>query len=1057
MRLFYIFLLGIVLGNYSNVSAQSAPIIISIDSDTVEQGDTVCLKIRAYNFTSVSDFQFSLKWDSEFLHYLSVNQSACPNSLTLSFGTSHVSEGYLIVLGSTAGQNLSDGSCLFQICFSIDFAGWGQHIIEEKVGYTEFYNDAGFTFPYLFEQGIVTINNPPPPLNLVWKETIPAGCRDIGGIVEIVVDGGAPPYHFQWSNAQSVIANTNNLKGVPPGVYYLMVQDQYGQVLQDTFAVASTLSPIDLRESVVHPATCGQPNGCINLLIKGGTAPFAMKWDDNPGASAERCDLDPGIYRVQVVDSAGCKARAGFSVIGLTGFTLDREKDKPACAQPGFITLLPSGGVPPYRAIWNTGDTTLTLANLEVGYYHATVTDATGCSTEKDIALHDNLFPLSFGWQGTYDCPLNGDDGSLKLYFGGLSDSDILPLTIEWNNGFIDTIWGNASNDTESTLQQIPAGMYHNVVRQANGCAFVGGMTVDCSLPPLWSDSDDADFTISHKKNDWGQYDSCVTVSCSGCQNVVELQGTLSWSSDIAQLREIRPNLQLGMYPGDFMVDTVLRSLSFTWHSSTGTGYNVQEIFEACFLPANDNVPAAWLSFTHLPVGPLVRGADGTERSVTAISDVVVFWDHFSEFEMFGGKISRAGCLTDGKREFCAIANIFGFIEYGIYPLEGQPAPIHEYYRGSGLEDGYYFIIASEPFWGADDALIFIPPSAKESCVWPGDTDNNGTVNHSDLLYLGLGYDQAGIPRTVQGNIWSGYSASGWPQKTPLRQVSFQNIDANGDGIIAEDDTLAIVTNWGLVADQASNTPYASPFLSPTDSAAAPLWIASNTAKSGISATLQLNWGTAAAKADDAYGLAFSLRYDTAVIHTNIRFEPDSSWFGNPDSGELLWIQRNFPQWGILSVAMTRIDKENVSGSGPIGRFLMVPKYIGSNDAVQTTLQLWKGLAISAQESPLPLHLPQAELNIVNPALPVIDAIQRDNIVIYPNPSDEILYIQTEKKPNGNVEFFNLLGQCIHSQTLAETGITITPVSTFSNGNYMLKLTTSKGVSSQKIIIQHAQ
>ncbi len=75
--------------------------------------------------------------------------------------------------------------------------------------------------------------------------------------------------------------------------------------------------------------------------------------------------------------------------------------------------------------------------------------------------------------------------------------------------------------------------------------------------------------------------------------------------------------------------------------------------------------------------------------------------------------------------------------------------------------------------------------------VYPGDTDNSGTVNAMDILPLGLYFLNEGFARDTSSFSWSPHSVIMWDQEA----ATFA--DVNGNGIINEQDLIGIGVNWG--------------------------------------------------------------------------------------------------------------------------------------------------------------------------------------------------------------------------------------------------------------------
>jgi len=79
--------------------------------------------------------------------------------------------------------------------------------------------------------------------------------------------------------------------------------------------------------------------------------------------------------------------------------------------------------------------------------------------------------------------------------------------------------------------------------------------------------------------------------------------------------------------------------------------------------------------------------------------------------------------------------------------------------------------------------------------VLPGDFDNNGKVEVKDMLYWGLAYFKEGIARLNPTNDWIAQNCEDWFGN--VNGVNNKHQDANGDGVVTENDTIAFVSNLG--------------------------------------------------------------------------------------------------------------------------------------------------------------------------------------------------------------------------------------------------------------------
>jgi len=82
-----------------------------------------------------------------------------------------------------------------------------------------------------------------------------------------------------------------------------------------------------------------------------------------------------------------------------------------------------------------------------------------------------------------------------------------------------------------------------------------------------------------------------------------------------------------------------------------------------------------------------------------------------------------------------------------------------------------------------------------EDCVWAGDTNNDGVVNISDILPIGRYLGQGGPERTDDA-AWLGSQTEDWVGSSKYN-VNNKYVDANGDGIVTNEDMSVVLDNYG--------------------------------------------------------------------------------------------------------------------------------------------------------------------------------------------------------------------------------------------------------------------
>jgi len=91
--------------------------------------------------------------------------------------------------------------------------------------------------------------------------------------------------------------------------------------------------------------------------------------------------------------------------------------------------------------------------------------------------------------------------------------------------------------------------------------------------------------------------------------------------------------------------------------------------------------------------------------------------------------------------------------------------------------------------------------------------------------------------------------------------------------------------------------------------------------------------------------------------------------------------------------------------------------------------------------------------NFYGDALTAVSEVGSNNFSIYPNPSNGILYINTYDLINYTVEITDMQGKNIYHSSKLFGSQSVVDLSNNSNGIYIVKVKSDKGVSTQKIIL----
>lgn len=204
--------------------------------------------------------------------------------------------------------------------------------------------------------------------------------------------------------------------------------------------------------------------------------------------------------------------------------------------------------------------------------------------------------------------------------------------------------------------------------------------------------------------------------------------------------------------------------------------------------------------------------------------------------------------------------------------------------------------------------LIFQKP--KDDLVYPGDANFDKQVDMTDILPIGIKYNDQVVERLVISNDWIGQEALN-TQDTLANGVDKKHADCNGDGQINAVDIDAVIQNYSYIHYSDKSTQAACDF---------PLYVQyPNLVKEEDEIAVQIGLDLSTNLSQNVYGLVFTLEYDESFVADSaglIDVQGGSTWFGT-ENGD--YIQRSIKvSPGKMEVGLVGIDKLNRAGSGGV-------------------------------------------------------------------------------------------------------------------------------------------
>jgi len=325
--------------------------------------------------------------------------------------------------------------------------------------------------------------------------------------------------------------------------------------------------------------------------------------------------------------------------------------------------------------------------------------------------------------------------------------------------------------------------------------------------------------------------------------------------------------------------------------------------------------------------------------------------------------------------------------------------------------------------------------------VWPGDANSDGSADNLDVLELGLHFTQTGAPRTSTNNSWQSYFANNWIGAI-TNGKNLNHSDCNGDGIINDDDTLAIYNNYGLTHA-----------FKPAQTNTVP----SITIVPDQSMVTKGTWGTASVYLGDATnsinninGIAYTIDFDNTLIEPNsIYVEYQNSFI---DASQNLYFRKLDFSSGKLFTASTHTISNNVSGFGKIAALHYQIKSSLATDQV-LTIGLSQANQSNASGVISPLTSGTGTLMAVGTSVGIKESLMSGDFLISPNPTNGLLNISFGAIPsNTKIELYNSIGALVLTEAITNKNNTVN-VSDLSSGMYFMKvLEGDKVIAVQKVV-----
>jgi len=470
-------------------------VTFTASDEFTSNGGVICVEISVDDFVDILNFQFTITWDPAVLQYNSVNTSGVLPDLFFGpgFPTNALTVLWLDI--PFLGVSIPDGSVIFEICFDVIGAPGSNTPVTFSGDLTEIeiLNSAAEELGFIAQNGSVIVAGNFT-VNFTSCSTLSG---DDNGTFTLTVNGGVPPYNYNWEyipntsiNGSGTVAFSGGSdtvgdgsppgdNGLAPGTYSVTVSDANGDLQ------IANVEVFDAPELLVFingsPPTCaGATDGMMEItsLPLGGVPPHNIVWSTLETGVLQINNLGQGAYSVTVTDAAGCSqfAQNGLQTASIIVDTVSIMHV--SCfggGSDGAVEVVASGGVinggSDYVYEWTTGDFGPVLSGVIAGNYCVSVTDDNNCEVIHCLTILPPGPPTVVSWD------------SMSLACPGDMNGELTVHALPGNSPIDFYTWNPLFPGADSTITGLVPGTYYVTITAQDGCIAVDSAILSAPVP----------------------------------------------------------------------------------------------------------------------------------------------------------------------------------------------------------------------------------------------------------------------------------------------------------------------------------------------------------------------------------------------------------------------------------------------------------------------------------------------------------------------------------------------------------------------------------------------
>lgn len=331
-------------------------------------------------------------------------------------------------------------------------------------------------------------------------------CYGEEGMIEIQSIGSNMMYGM---NGNEMVSSNQFM--VLAGTHTASIMDEHGCLNSITQEITEP-SEIDMQATVQN-ILCPEGTGSINLEISGGTADYAVLWNDE-FLQEDISELTAGNYFCLVTDANECQDSITVEIIetlsGEPAFILNNTGAAQLTCLTNEIEVEAFGGT---DFNWSGGNSSNTSVNIitEPGNYFVDYLDSNGCELQMNLVISEDIIPPFV------------DIDNLTNVSNELNCNE--PEILLFGSGADTYVWETTINNISTTVSS--AGEYQVIGTGLNGCT-------DTATIVITSNFSSPNLTVTNVSG-------TDTLDCNNTSINLEANGALSyeWSDGLGSSESI--------------------------------------------------------------------------------------------------------------------------------------------------------------------------------------------------------------------------------------------------------------------------------------------------------------------------------------------------------------------------------------------------------------------------------------------------------------------------------------------------------------------------------------